>query len=108
MDKRKPLKVVMAMVSEEQIKFKMLSSKLVGSNVVNYRLEDGTLVKIHVDLARVGVAIDRKAPDGSPIYNFNINPRIEIEPKDKTFFAPSPPMPTRSVNAKNADTAYTS
>lgn len=97
---------MIALTTEEQIKFRILSAKLVGSNVVNYRLEDGTLVKIHVDLARVGVAVDRKAPDGSPLYNFNINPRIEIEPKDKTYFAPSPPIPTRSADATKADTAY--
>lgn len=95
------------MASEEQTRFRILSAKLVGSNVVNYRLEDETLVKIHVEMIRAGVAIDCKAPDGSPIYNFNINPRVEIIPKDKTFLAPKPQMPTRSGNAKKAGSMYT-
>lgn len=38
----------------EQIKFKQLTAKLVGSNVVNFRLEDETLVKVHVEVGRVG------------------------------------------------------
>ncbi len=58
--------------SQPQTKFKILSTKLVGSNVVNFRLEDGSLVKVHVEMTRAGVAIDCKAPDGSPVYNFNI------------------------------------
>jgi hypothetical protein len=70
-------------------------------------LEDGTLVKVHVDLARVGVAMDRKAPDGTPIYNFTLNPRIEIETKDKTFYAPAPPIPTQSIVDKKSEQAYT-
>jgi hypothetical protein len=94
-------------VTQEQIKFKQISAKLVGSNVVNFRLEDGNLLKVHVELARVGVAIDRKAPDGTPIYNFILNPRVEIETKDKTFYAPAPPIPTQSTVNKKSEQAYT-
>ena len=94
-------------MAQEQIKFRQISAKLVGSNVVNFRLEDGTLLKVHVDLARVGVAVDRKAPDGTPIYNFTLNPRVEIETKDKTFYAPAPPIPTQSTVSKKSEQAYT-
>ncbi len=94
-------------MTQEQIKFKQISAKLVGSNVVNFRLEDGNLLKVHVELARVGVAIDRKAPDGTPIYNFILNPRVEIETKDKTFYAPAPPIPTQSTVNKKSEQAYT-
>lgn len=94
-------------MAEEQIKFKLISAKLVGSNVVNFRLEDETLVKVHVEFGRVGVAVDRKNPDGTPIYNFNANLRVDFEPKDKTFYAPLPPMPTKGTNEKKADKAYT-
>jgi hypothetical protein len=45
---------------QEQIKYKQISAKVVGSNVVLFRLEDETMVKVHVDMARVGVAVDRK------------------------------------------------
>ena len=95
-------------MAQEQIKFKQISAKLVGSNVVNYRLEDGNLLKVHLELTRIGVAIDRKAPDGTPIYNISMNPRVEIETKDKTFFAPAPPIPTQSTSDKKGEHAYTS
>ena len=96
-------------MAQEQIKYKQISAKLVGSNVVNFRLEDGNLLKIHMELTRVGVAVDRKAPDGTPLYNFNINNRVEIETKDKTFYAPAPNMPTQSASNKKSDApSYTS
>lgn len=46
-------------MSDEQIKFRQISAKLVGSNVVSFRLEDETLVKVHVELGRVGVAVEK-------------------------------------------------
>jgi len=91
----------------EQIKYKQISAKLVGSNVVNFRLEDGNLLKVHLELTRIGVALDRKAPDGTPIYNIVMNPRVEIETKDKTFLAPAPPISTQSTNDKKSGQAYT-
>ena len=94
-------------MSDEQIKFRQISAKLVGSNVVSFRLEDETLVKIHVELRRVGVAIDRKNPDGTPIYNVNANLRMDFETKDKTFYAPIPPVPTKGTSDKKADKSYT-
>jgi hypothetical protein len=51
---------VREVMSQEQIKYKQLSAKIVGSNVVCFRLEDETLVKVHFEMARVGVAADRK------------------------------------------------
>jgi hypothetical protein len=77
--------------SSEQIKYKLLSAKLVGSDIVCFRLEDETLLKVHVDLVRVGVAVDTKDPTGQPIYNITVQPRFEIVPKDKIFYAPKPP-----------------
>jgi len=94
-------------MSDEQIKFRQISAKLVGSNVVSFRLEDETLVKIYVELGRVGVAIDRKNPDGTPIYNVNANLRMDFETKDKTFYAPIPPVPTKGTSDKKADKSYT-
>jgi hypothetical protein len=95
-------------MAQEQMKFKLISAKLVGSNVVNFRLEDETLVKVHVELGRVGVAVDRKNPDGTPIYNVNANLRIDFEPKDKTFYAPVPPVATKGIKEEKAGKAYTS
>ncbi len=94
-------------MADEQIKFRLISAKMVGSNVVNFRLGDETLVKVHVELGRVGVAIDRKNPDGTPIYNISANLRMDFEPKDKTFYAPIPPVPTKGATDKKGDKAYT-
>jgi len=94
-------------MSQEHIKYKQLSAKTIGSNVVSFRLEDETLVKVHVDIARVGVAVDRKNPDGTPIYFLNPNLRFEFQTKDKTFYAPPPPAPTRSASDKKAGQSYT-
>jgi hypothetical protein len=94
-------------MSREQIKFRQLSSKIVGSNVVTFRLEDETLVKVHVDIARVGVAVDRKNPDGTPIYNLSPALRLEIQTKDRTYFAPSPPSPTKRTDDRKGEQAYT-
>jgi hypothetical protein len=97
----------LVIMSDEQIKFRQISAKLVGSNVVSFRLEDETLVKVHVELGRVGVAVDRKNPDGTPIYNVNANLRMDFETKDKTFYAPIPPVPTKGTSDKKADKGYT-
>jgi hypothetical protein len=94
-------------MTQEQIKYKQISAKLVGSNVVNFRLEDETLMKIHVEVARVGIAVDKKNPDGTPLYFFNLNFRTDFETKDKTFYAPMPQTPTKNVDEKKEDHAYT-
>ena len=94
-------------MAQEQIKYKLISAKLVGSNVVCFRLEDETLVKVHVELSRVGIAMDRKNPDGTPVYNINANLRMDFETKDKMFYAPAPLIPMKSTDNKNAE-KYTS
>jgi len=94
-------------MSQEQIKYRQLSAKVVGSNIVCFKLEDDTLVKVHVDIARVGVAVDRKNPDGTPLYLLTPHLRFEFETKDKTFYAPPPPQPTKSASDKKADQSYT-
>ena len=93
-------------MSNEQIKYRQVGAKLVGSDVVCFRLEDETLVKVYVCLNRVGVAVDRKNPDGTALYMINSALRIEAIPKDKTFFAPSPPAPTQSMDEKMGDKAF--
>jgi hypothetical protein len=95
-------------MAQEHIKFKQISAKVVGSNVVNFRLEDGTLLKVHVDMGRIGVAVDRKNPDGTPIYNANVNLRLDFQTKDGTFYAPPPPQAAHTVVDKKGDKAYTS
>ena len=78
----------MPIISEEKVEFKILDVKLVGSNTVVFRLEDGTIVKVKVDIDRAAVAIDYKNPDGTPHYNIGTGLRLTIIPKDKKFYIP--------------------
>ena len=93
----------------EQIKYKMISAHLVGKgNEVRYQLEDETLLILHVEIARVGVAEGRKNPDGTPIYSINLNVRMDFQTKDKVFYAPAPPVQMQMKSTPEKKPDYTS
>ena len=46
--------------SKSKIDFKMLDYERVGGDFVAFKLEDGALVKVKVDLDRVGIALNHK------------------------------------------------
>ena len=75
-------------MKEEQVEFKWLDAKLVGSDTVVFRLEDGAMVKIKVDIRRAGVAVNFKNPDGTPHYAVDTNLRLQVIPKSKKFYIP--------------------
>jgi len=54
---------------EDLVEFKWLGAKLVGSDTVTFRLEDGAFVKIKIDINRAGVALNYANPDGTPYYH---------------------------------------
>jgi hypothetical protein len=83
-----------AEMPEENVEFKMLEAKLVGSDTVIFRLEDGAMVKIKVDIERAGVAVNFKNPDGSPHYSINSGLKITVIPSEKKFFIPKSQLPT--------------
>jgi hypothetical protein len=83
-----------AKMPEENVEFKMLEAKLVGSDTVVFRLEDGAMVKIKVDIDRAGVATNFKNPDGSPHYTINAGLKINVIPSEKKFFIPKSQLPT--------------
>ena len=94
-------------MAQEQIKYKQLSFARTGNKEpIVFRLEDATVIKVYFEMMRVGIAADRKNPDGTPLYIFQHNIRIETETKDKTFFMPPPPVPTQNVNEKQGDKAF--
>jgi len=66
----------------------MLDAKLVGSNTVVFRLEDGAQVKVVVDIGRAGVATNFTNPDGTPHYNIQTALRLEVTPAKKKYFIP--------------------
>ncbi|WP_455276837.1 hypothetical protein [[Eubacterium] cellulosolvens] len=73
---------------KDTVEFKVLNYKLVGSDTVTFRLEDGALVKIKVDLDRVGVAENFKNPDGTPHYNIGAGLKVQVVPPGGKFKIP--------------------
>lgn len=86
---------------EENIEFKMLEAKLVGSDTVVFRLEDGTMVKIKVDIDRAGVATNFKNPDGSSHYSINAGLKIGVVPSEKIFHSEVSIAPSTSKRLNN-------
>ena len=86
--------------TKDKIEFKMLDHQRVGDEHVIFKLEDGTMVKVKVDLDRVGIATNYKNPDGTPHYAVNASLKLSIIPNERKFFvepdavkgkSPSPP-----------------
>jgi len=73
------------MSSKEKTEFKMLDYKRLENEYVSFELEDGTVVKVKVDLDRVGKALNFKNPDGTPHYAINTSIKLAIIPSDKKF-----------------------
>ncbi len=85
----------------DQVEFKWLDARLQGNDTVVFRLEDGALVKIRVNVDRAGVALNYRNPDGTLHYNVSTNLNLTVIPSDKKFTvpkaslqAPTPPKPT--------------
>ena len=68
-----------------KIEFKMLDHERLENDFVLFKLEDGTIVKVKVDLDRVGIATNFTNPDGTPHYAINTSVKLSIIPKDKKF-----------------------
>ncbi len=75
-------------MGEENVEFKWLDVKLTGSDTVAFRLEDGALVKVRVEIGRAGVSTNFKNPDGTPAYHVDAGLRIQVIPSDKKFYIP--------------------
>jgi len=80
-------------MSEQKIEFKLLETRLVGSDTVVFRLEDGAMVKIKVDIDRAGVAVNFTNPDGTPHYNINASLKVNVIPSSKKFSIPKSHLP---------------
>ncbi|MEK6834028.1 MAG: hypothetical protein AABY31_00910 [Thermoproteota archaeon] len=71
--------------SKDKIDFKLLDHERIGNEFVSFKLEDGTLVKVKVDLARVGIATNYKNPDGTPHYAINTSVKLTVIPSERKF-----------------------
>ena len=69
----------------EKIEFKMLDYKRLENDFVSFELEDGSIVKVKVDLDRVGKAMNFKNRDGTPRYTINTSVKVSVIPADRTF-----------------------
>ena len=68
-----------------KIEFKMLDYERLENEFVSFKLEDGTIVKVKVDLDRVGIATNFTNPDGTPHYAINTSVKLSVLPHDKKF-----------------------
>jgi len=75
-------------LSEPQIEFRWLDAKCTGSDTVIFRLEDGAVVKVKVDIDRAGVATNFTNPDGTPHYNIGAGLKLTVIPANRKFSVP--------------------
>lgn len=68
-----------------KIEFKMLDFERLENEFVSFKLEDGTVVKVKVDLDRVGIAINFSNPDGTPHYAINTSVKLSVIPSNRKF-----------------------
>jgi hypothetical protein len=73
---------------ENNVEFKLLDVKCTGNDTVVFRLEDGALVKIKVDIQRAGVAVGITNPDGTPHYDIGTALKVTLIPAKKSYFVP--------------------
>lgn len=71
--------------NREKIEFEMLDYKRLENEFVSFELDDGTVVKVKVDLDRVGKAVNFTNPDGTPRYAINTAVKLSIIPPSKKF-----------------------
>lgn len=70
---------------KDKIEFKLLDYDRIGNEFVSFKLEDGTIVKVKVDLDRVGLATNYKNPDGTSHYAINTSVKISVIPNERKF-----------------------
>jgi len=87
---------------EGLVEFKWLDSKLVGSDTVIFRLEDGALVKIKVDVDRAGVAVNYVNADGSPHYHIDTSLKVTVIPPKRKFYVPKSRLPPVSSKRRGS------
>ena len=68
-----------------KIEFDILDYKRLENDFISFKLDDGTVVKVKVDLDRVGKAVNYKNPDGTSHYAISTAIKISIIPSDKKF-----------------------
>lgn len=85
----------------DEIEFKMLESNADGSDEVTFQLEDGSIIKIRVNIDRAGVATNYHNSDGSKHYNVQASMSVNVISSDRTYKLSKPGMKSdKSVVSK--------
>ena len=85
----------------DEIEFKMLEANVDGSDEVTFQLEDGSIIKIRVNIDRAGVATNYHNPDGSKHYNVQASMSVNVISSDRTYKLSKPGMKSdKSVVSK--------
>ena len=86
----------------DEIEFKMLVSKVDGSDEVIFELEDGSIIKIRVNIDRAGVATNYLNSDGSKHYNVQASMSVNVIPADRKYKLTKPGVKSnKSVSDKS-------
>lgn len=88
----------------DKIEFRMLDYKRLENDFVSFELEDGSIVKVKVDLDRVGKAMNFKNRDGTPRYTINTSVKVSVIPSDRTFSVEK--SSTKSKNSSPPDQMF--
>ncbi len=78
----------MPMVVDDKVEFRILDHARLENEYMSFKLEDDTIVKVKVDLDRVGKATNFTNPDGTPHYAINTSVKLSIIHADRTFSVP--------------------
>jgi hypothetical protein len=82
----------MPKMSENNVEFKLLDARCIGTDTVVFRLEDGSMVKVKVDIQRAGVAVGTTNPDGTPQYDISPALKLSVVPTKKSYYVPKARM----------------
>ena len=88
----------------DKIEFKMLDYKRLENDFISFELEDGCVVKVKVDLDRVGKALNFKNQDGTPRYTINTSVKVTFIPSDRKFSVTK--SSTKSKNSSPPDQMF--
>ena len=79
----------------------MLEANADGSDEVTFQLEDGSIIKIRVNIDRAGVATNYHNSDGSKHYNVQASMSVNVISSDRTYKLSKPGMKSnKSVVSK--------
>lgn len=66
----------------EEVEFEIIEAKPVGNTTVAFKLSDGTMIFVDVEITRAGKRIKE---NGEAEYNFGFGQRVRVKSTQKTF-----------------------